>query len=57
VPSWVVARYGRLDLLLPDDISYVQIGPRGASLLCQIITGREERASSRSRLARRSPMG
>jgi DNA replication protein DnaC len=43
--SRVVARYGRLDLLLLDEIGYVQIDPRGAELLFQIITEREERAS------------
>lgn len=43
--SRVVARYGRLDLLCLDEIGYVQIDPRGAELLFQIITEREERAS------------
>jgi len=43
--SRVVARYGRLDLLLLDELGYVQIEPRGAELLFQIITEREERAS------------
>lgn len=41
----MVARYGRLDLLLLDELGYVQIDPRGAELLFQIITEREERAS------------
>jgi DNA replication protein DnaC len=45
VLSRVVARYGRLDLLLLDELGYVQIDPRGAELLFQIITEREERAS------------
>ncbi|MFE7423893.1 IS21-like element helper ATPase IstB [Rhodococcus sp. NPDC057529] len=43
--SRVVARYGRLDLLLLDELGYVQIDPRGAEMLFQIITEREERAS------------
>jgi DNA replication protein DnaC len=43
--SRVVARYGRLDLLCLDEPGYVQIDPRGAELLFQIITEREERAS------------
>jgi DNA replication protein DnaC len=43
--SRVVARYGRLDLLCLDEIGYVHIDPRGAELLFQIITEREERAS------------
>ena len=43
--SRLVSRYGRLDLLLLDELGYVQIDPRGAELLFQIITEREERAS------------
>ncbi|MGH3365587.1 MAG: ATP-binding protein [Nocardioidaceae bacterium] len=43
--SRVVGRYGRLDLLLLDELGYVQIDPRGAELLVQIITEREERAA------------
>ena len=31
--SRVVGRYGRLDLLLLDELGYVQIDPRGAELL------------------------
>jgi DNA replication protein DnaC len=43
--SRIVARYGRLDLLLLDELGYVHIDPRGAELLFQIITERDERAS------------
>ena len=43
--SRVVGRYGRLDLLLLDELGYVQLDPRGAELLFQVITEREERAS------------
>jgi DNA replication protein DnaC len=43
--SRLVGRYGRLDLLLLDELGYVQVDPRGAELLFQIITEREERAS------------
>jgi ATP-dependent Clp protease ATP-binding subunit ClpA len=43
--SRVVGRYGRLDLLLLDELGYLQLDPRGAELLFQIITEREERAS------------
>jgi DNA replication protein DnaC len=43
--SRVAGRYGRLDLLLLDELGYVQIDPRGAELLFQIITEREEKAS------------
>jgi DNA replication protein DnaC len=45
VLSRLVSRYGRLDLLLLDELGYVQIDPRGAELLFQVITEREERAS------------
>jgi DNA replication protein DnaC len=45
VLSRVVGRFGRLDLVLLDELGYVQIDPRGAELLFQIITEREERAS------------
>jgi DNA replication protein DnaC len=43
--SRVVGRYGRLDLLLLDELGYAQLDPRGAELLFQIITEEEERAS------------
>lgn len=43
--SRLVGRYGRLDLLLLDELGYVQVDPRGAELLFQIITERDERAS------------
>jgi len=43
--SRIVGRYGRLDLLILDELGYVQIDPRGAELLFQIITERDERAS------------
>jgi DNA replication protein DnaC len=41
----VVDRYGRLDLLLLDELGYVKVDLRGAELLFQIITEPEERAS------------
>lgn len=43
--SRVVARYGRLDLLCLDELGYVQLDARGAELLFQILTEREEKAS------------
>jgi DNA replication protein DnaC len=43
--SRVVARYGRLDLLCLDELAYVHLDPRGAELLFQVLTEREERAS------------
>jgi len=45
VLSRVVARYGRLDLLCLDELGYVHLDPKGAELLFQVITEREERAS------------
>ena len=41
----LVARYGRLDLLLVDELGYIQLDTRGAELLFQILTEREEKAS------------
>jgi DNA replication protein DnaC len=41
----VVARYGRLDLLCLDELGYVHLDARGAELLFQVLTEREERAS------------
>ena len=43
--SRVVNRYARIDLLCLDEMGYVHLDPRGAELLFQIITAREERAS------------
>ena len=43
--SRLVARYGRLDLLCLDELGYVQLDSRGAELLFQIITEREEKNS------------
>ncbi len=43
--SRLVARYGRLDLLCLDELGYVQLDARGAELLFQIVTEREERAA------------
>ena len=45
VLSPVVGRYGRLDLLLIDEARIPPPRPRGAELLFQVITDREERAS------------
>jgi DNA replication protein DnaC len=41
----LVARYGRLDLLLIDEVGYVQLDARGAELLFQVLTEREEKSS------------
>jgi DNA replication protein DnaC len=41
----LVGRYSRLDLLLIDEVGYIQLDARGAELLFQILTEREEKAS------------
>jgi DNA replication protein DnaC len=41
----LVARFGRLDLLCIDELGYVQLDNRGAELLFQVLTEREERNS------------
>ena len=43
--SRIVARYGRIELLLLDELGYVQLDTRGAELLFQILTEREEKSS------------
>src|SRR6266516_5759649 len=40
-----IGRYARLDLLCCDELGYLHLDPRGAELLFQVITEREERAS------------
>lgn len=45
VLSRVVARYGRLDLLCLDEFGYLSLDTKGAELLFQVLTEREERAS------------
>lgn len=39
----VIARYGRVDLLLIDELGYINLDRRGAELLFQVLTEREER--------------
>ena len=41
----LIARYGRVDLLLLDELGYVKLDTRGAELLFQILTEREEKSS------------
>jgi DNA replication protein DnaC len=43
--SKTVARYGRVDLLLVDELGYLSLDRRGAELLFEVLTEREERAS------------
>jgi DNA replication protein DnaC len=40
-----IARYGRVDLLCLDELGYLALDRRGAELLFQVLTEREERAS------------
>lgn len=45
--QWVVgtARYGRVDLLGIDELGYMELDKRGAELLFQVLTEREEKNS------------
>ena len=43
--SKTIARYGRVDLLCVDEFGYMQLDRRGAELLFQVLTEREEKAS------------
>lgn len=40
-----LARYGRVDLLAIDELGYLELDRRGAELLFQVLTEREERSS------------
>jgi DNA replication protein DnaC len=40
-----IARYGRVDLLCLDELGYMELDKRGAELLFQVLTEREEKAS------------
>ena len=55
--SRTIARYGRVDLLCLDELGYMELDRRGAELLFQVLTEREERPPSRSPPTNRSPAG
>src|SRR6516164_10462842 len=40
-----IARYGRVDLLCLDELGYMELDKRGAELLFQVLTEREERSA------------
>lgn len=40
-----IARYGRVDLLIVDELGYLSLDRRGAELLFQVLTEREERCA------------
>jgi DNA replication protein DnaC len=40
-----IARYGRVDLLCNDELGYMELDKRGAELLFQVLTEREEKNS------------
>lgn len=40
-----IARYGRVDLLCVDELCYMELDKRGAEMLFQVLTEREERNS------------
>jgi DNA replication protein DnaC len=43
--SKMIARYGRVDLLCLDELGYMELDRRGAELLFQVLTEREERSA------------
>jgi DNA replication protein DnaC len=43
--SRTIARYGRVDLLCLDELGYMELDRRGAELLFQVLTEREERSA------------
>ena len=43
--SKTIARYGRVDLLCSDELGYMELDRRGAELLFQVLTEREERSA------------
>jgi DNA replication protein DnaC len=40
-----IARHGRVDLLCVDELGYMELDQRGAELLFQVLTEREEKNS------------
>ena len=43
--SRTIARYGRVDLLCLDELGYMELDRRGAELLFQVLTEREEKTA------------
>ena len=43
--SRTIARYGRVDLLCLDELGYMELDRRGAELLFQVLTEREEKSA------------
>ena len=41
----LINRYGRVDLILVDELGYLALDRRGAELLFQVLTEREERSA------------
>jgi nucleoside-triphosphatase THEP1 len=50
-----IARYGRVDLLLVDELGYMELDRRGAELLFQVLTRGKRKTVSRSHQTRASP--
>ena len=50
--SRTIARYGRVDLLLIDELGYLNLDRRGAELLFEVLTEREENVQHRGGLQR-----
>jgi DNA replication protein DnaC len=53
--SKTIARYGRVDLLCLDELGYMELDRRGAELLFQVLTEREERSAIA--IASNAPVG
>jgi DNA replication protein DnaC len=43
--SKLIARYGRVDLILVDELGYLELDRRGGELLFEVLTEREERSA------------
>ena len=52
-----IARYGRVDLICIDELGYMALDRRGAELLFQVLTEREEKNSVAIASTSRSPAG
>lgn len=55
--SKTINRYGRVDLLCLDDLGYMELDKRGAELLFQVLTEREERSAVAIAPTKPSPAG
>jgi DNA replication protein DnaC len=52
-----ITRYGRVDLLMIDELGYMELDRSGAEFLFQVLTEQEENNSARSHRTSPSPAG